>query len=96
MKDFMTNEWISDYLCCIVGEDDISYETEHVFSGLNFDTFEEEKGVMKIFGNEDYTFHIYFIGDSVQMRENGVRVRIKSLAQLDKIVNKQIEEHFQI
>ena len=30
------------------------------------------------------------------MRENGVRVRIKSLAQLDKIVNKQIEEHFQI
>lgn len=95
MNKFLTNEWLCDYLSCLTGQE-IVFSKEYEYTEVDPQTNEKETGVMKVFSSEDYAFSIYFLNNEVYLREHGKRVRVHSFRDLDRIIESQIQEHFQV
>lgn len=88
--EILTDGWIKDYLCNVTGQEVTKVEE------VTFLPLDDETGVIKDYYTEDYSFRFYFINGVVQLREDIKRVDINDLDELDRVINKQFMENFQI
>lgn len=83
-------EWLGTYITNVTGQEVISIE-EFTYLPL----CREEGKVLEV-KTEDYWFSFYFVEEQLFLRDGEHKVVVENLDELDRIINKQFMEYFQV